>query len=109
MLKDKEAKKAYERNWYKTIGKQKRLDANRRWAAKKQEDFQKFKSTLKCSKCGEDHIACLDFHHLEANKKKQNISVLARRCSAETLQKEIDKCIILCSNCHRKEHYEYAS
>lgn len=109
MHKDKEAKKAYERNWYNTIGKEKRLEANKRWSEKKADEFKKIKSTLRCNRCGESHIACLDFHHLDQSKKDGNISTLVRRCSSEKLLEEISKCEILCANCHRKEHYKQAS
>ena len=64
------------------------------------------KSTAICSKCGEGHISCLDFHHLEDDKKDFNISLAHNHGhSIERVKSEISKCIILCSNCHRKEHY----
>lgn len=64
-------------------------------------------SNLKCKKCGEDHPAVLDFHHINPEEKKGNISNLKwRGLSKETLFKEIEKCIILCANCHRKLHWE---
>lgn len=104
-----EKKREYERNWYKTKGKQSRLDANKKWEDKKREEFKKIKASLKCEKCGETHIACLEFHHLEPNKKEGNVGQLAIRSSTKKLLEEIAKCTILCANCHRKEHYKYAS
>lgn len=66
----------------------------------------KIKENLKCSKCGESHIACLDFHHLDPAGKEYGISHMAYSgMSKESILKEIEKCIILCSNCHRKIHY----
>jgi len=68
--------------------------------------FNDYKKTLVCSKCGETHPACLDFHHLDTTKKDWSVSIIARSTySRETIMKEIKKCIILCSNCHRKLHY----
>ena len=59
-----------------------------------------------CCKCGYNkNIAALEFHHVDENKKEL---VLDRRTlsnnSLETILKEIDKCIILCANCHREHH-----
>lgn len=63
---------------------------------------------LKCKKCGENHPAVLDFHHRDPNTKKNTISNLKwSGCSLEQLKLEINKCDILCSNCHRILHYEY--
>ena len=56
-----------------------------------------------CIVCGEKDIACLDFHHLK--DKEFNISNEIRNLSIENLKKEINKCIVLCSNCHRKLRY----
>jgi hypothetical protein len=66
--------------------------------------FKDFKSNLACIKCGEDHPACIDFHHPEGGKKG-DVSKMVRCASQERLLEEIDKCDVLCANCHRKEHW----
>jgi hypothetical protein len=66
-----------------------------------------FKGTLKCQVCGESHIACLDFHHRNPKEKDANVSRIIRgEWSRARVLKEIEKCDILCSNCHRKLHFE---
>lgn len=65
-----------------------------------------FKSTLKCEQCGENHPGCLDFHHIEPNEKKFGVSVLIGRNNKNEALKEIKKCIVICSNCHRKLHWK---
>lgn len=62
-----------------------------------------YKEKSKCIECGEDHIATLDFHHLEKNEKEFQIS---EANGLLELKKEIEKCIILCANCHRKLHWK---
>lgn len=63
------------------------------------------KLQLKCSRCEENHISCLEFHHLDHNLKEYTISNIIKSSLKKAL-KEIDKCIVLCSNCHRKEHWD---
>ncbi len=60
-----------------------------------------------CSRCPEKHPACLDFHHRDPSQKLFSISNGAsqNRYSEDKLLIEIEKCDIICSNCHRKEHY----
>ena len=62
-----------------------------------------------CAECGEDDPLVLEFDHLE--DKRADISALIRSaCSWELVQREIAKCQILCSNCHkRKTHKEAES
>lgn len=55
-----------------------------------------------CSCCEEKAICCLDFHHLE--DKEEVVSRLIGNLSVRRLEMEINKCVILCSNCHRKIH-----
>jgi hypothetical protein len=63
------------------------------------------KSDLKCSRCGESDPVCLDFHHKNSNYKEVNVSQASHRgWSIKKIMEEINKCIVLCSNCHRKEH-----
>ena len=106
MFKTVEAKRAYERNWYQTIGKEKRKATNLKWRTRKREEFAKLKSTLRCKICGESHPACLDFHHKDSTQKENEIARLATNGSSELLEKELKKCDVLCANCHRKLHYK---
>jgi hypothetical protein len=70
----------------------------------KKDWFNSIKANLKCEQCGESHIATLDFHHTNPSEKEFGIARSSR--SRENILKEIEKCIILCSNCHRKLHWE---
>lgn len=67
--------------------------------------FMKYKETLKCERCPEDDARCLDFHHLDKNKKEFHIGEMVHNTMSEkNIMEEIKKCIVLCANCHRKEH-----
>jgi hypothetical protein len=64
-------------------------------------------ANLKCIKCGENHEACMDFHHRDPEDKEFLIGeMLWKKFSKEKILKEIAKCDVLCSNCHRKHHWE---
>lgn len=60
----------------------------------------------KCVKCGYNKYAgALDFHHLDPSKKDFTIA-RRKNCSLETIKPELDKCILLCRNCHAELHFE---
>lgn len=57
-----------------------------------------------CYDCGEHNIYCLDFHHIDPSTKLFNISTMVSKgVKHEKLMNELEKCVVLCSNCHRKE------
>jgi hypothetical protein len=58
-----------------------------------------------CFNCGLRDGRLLDFHHLDSTSKMENVSVLARLKGKKKLLKEINKCVVACSNCHRLIHY----
>lgn len=61
----------------------------------------------KCNLCGYNKcIAALDFHHKDPKNKKINISKIQSKKLTINIIKELDKCEILCSNCHRELHYK---
>ena len=63
------------------------------------------KSQLKCSVCGEDCPAALDFHHANSNKDR---SVAALKgFSKQRIVDEMAKCTCVCATCHRKIHGGY--
>lgn len=69
--------------------------------------YQQFKQTLKCILCSENHPATLQFHHLNPNEKEMEVSLaITNGWSFTRIQEEIKKCVVLCANCHMKEHYE---
>ena len=60
----------------------------------------------KCIKCGYNKCpGALDFHHLDPNEKDPSYN-LFKTIFNNRLKKELDKCVLLCSNCHRELHYE---
>ena len=68
--------------------------------------FQDIKKKLKCFKCGEERWWVLDFHHRDPSKKESSLSILSRKGSKKNILEEIQKCDVLCTNCHRDLHYQ---
>lgn len=62
-----------------------------------------YKQAHPCVNCGEDDPVCLDFHHLDPSEKDFGIGQEIRR-NWDNILTEINKCVVLCSNCHRKVH-----
>jgi len=58
----------------------------------------------KCSKCNwSGDQAALQFHHKDPNQKDFTIGNVANK-SWDSIKKEMEKCILLCANCHMIEH-----
>lgn len=75
------------------------------WRKKRREWFDLLKSKLECKNCGEKDINCLDFHHTNASNKVSEVGkMFAKHVNRQIILREIKKCKVLCSNCHRKEH-----
>lgn len=62
----------------------------------------------KCEVCGYNkNIAALEFHHKNPDQKEFQLDMRHfSNNSLEKLQNELDKCILLCANCHRETHNE---
>lgn len=61
----------------------------------------------KCIKCGYDkNIAAFDFHHRNPSEKIFEIKMknLSGAWTQDEILKEVEKCDLLCSNCHREQH-----
>ncbi|MBU0672003.1 MAG: HNH endonuclease [Candidatus Margulisbacteria bacterium] len=58
-----------------------------------------------CQSCGyKRFVGALEFHHLNEKKKDFGISLKGLTRSWVRIKKEVDKCILVCSNCHREIH-----
>ena len=57
--------------------------------------------------CGASHPAIIDFHHIDrADPNKQKVHKLVCSGRFAAAYREIEKCMVLCANCHRILHYE---
>ena len=106
--------------------KEKQREAQRLWAQKQSAEFKKVKyqrersnkklmteklNQLKlergcCELCGDYHPpCCFDFHHLKETTKSKEVSQLAAKgYKWDTILAEVEKCVMICSPCHRKIH-----
>ncbi len=61
----------------------------------------------KCEKCGYSKCpAALDFHHRDPLEKEFSMASKVRKGWKKELIEELDKCALLCANCHREAHWE---
>lgn len=58
-----------------------------------------------CFFCGESDPSCLDFHHRRGLVKTAAISQMIPKQGLLAIMAEAQKCIVTCSNCHRKTHH----
>jgi transcription elongation factor Elf1 len=64
-----------------------------------------YKKTHPCVVCGENRLPCLDFHHIDGKKEGSVSQMVQRPESKVRLIAEMEKCIIVCANCHRIIHF----
>ena len=57
-----------------------------------------------CCCCEEKSTVCLEFHHIDQTKKEKLVSKLIGSNCRKKLIYELNKCAVVCSNCHRKIH-----
>jgi hypothetical protein len=61
----------------------------------------------KCGICGRSYNVCIyDFHHTNMSEKERSAAYLIANCSVVSIAKEVSKCEVICSNCHRAVHNE---
>jgi predicted HNH restriction endonuclease len=102
----KEKHKAYAKAYYEK-NKDEVISKSRARRKVLTAEFAEFKATKSCTKCGESHPATLDFHHVEYHPSNKKVHKLVQDGHWwKRIQEEIDKCIVLCANCHRIHHHE---
>lgn len=88
------------KEWMKdrNIYKRKYQEEIRKW-------FEVYTREICCVDCYKSHRAILDFHHKYQNKDNKYISDLLYSSTKDKILKEINKCEVLCANCHRIRHW----
>jgi hypothetical protein len=93
---------AAQRRYYARNSKKYRLYADSA-KARNLEWVREFKRSKGCFRCGETDPLVLDLHHLHS--KVLEVSAAARSgWSIDRISSEAEKCLVLCANCHRREH-----
>lgn len=87
----------YKNRQHRISVKEKRRQSLHRWFYElKRDEFE-------CARCGESRPPALDFHH--PGEKDQSVSEMVNNgYSKASIRAEIDRCLVLCANCHRREH-----
>ena len=99
----KDCAKTYYRSVYSEKYSSKYNERNNKRRAYHMSLLTEYKNNLQCVICDESENVCLDFHHLNPDKKDFTIAVsLGRNWSS--IEEELKKCVVLCANCHRKVH-----
>lgn len=103
-FKDKDKRLEVQREHY-ARNAEKVKQKTRRHRDKKKKEWQEYKKTLACVKCGQNHPATLDFHHVIKHPSNNKLNELIRRNAWSLVYAELAKCVVLCSNCHRIHHH----
>lgn len=95
------------KDWYKNHKRNpetvRRLnDYNKAKIQELKNEVDQIKRFSGCKYCKEKEPCCLDFHH--PGEKDREVSAWIRLKSKQKLYEEIARCIVICSNCHRKVH-----
>ena len=103
MFKDPVVRKAkqklYSKRYYEKNRKSTKDKAKDKWIA--------YKEKQRCSHCRKKHPAIIDFHHvIKKGKRSVNHLAVKRSNVAEAIKEAEEKCIPLCSNCHRILHWD---
>jgi hypothetical protein len=97
------AKKSREEWYQKNKNKVAMANKNRKADNRKLADEVRRRSGCSVPGCNEGETCCLDFHHVNEDGDRHGIADFITAWP-ETFRSEIEKCAILCANCHRKLH-----
>jgi hypothetical protein len=98
------SKRHYEKNKQKIkersfLRNEKQRDKNKRYV-------NEIKSKSECVDCGENNPLVLDFDHVKGDKVMAVSDMIGSAYSLAAIQREIEKCEVRCSNCHRVVTHE---
>jgi protein-arginine kinase activator protein McsA len=99
----KECQSEYAKS-YRKRNRQKIKEKRRKFLIEQRTKAIKYKGG-KCARCGYNDLTYLrvfQFHHLDPNEKEVVFSFASN--TFETYKEELDKCILLCANCHMAVH-----
>jgi len=91
------------RSEYARAHKKPKLDKERARRAKAGTHLLAYLKTHPCVQCGESDPIVLDFDHVRDVKHYSVTYMVSHQFGLKSIQAEMDKCQILCANCHRRK------
>lgn len=105
MYKDIRKQRQARREWYQR-NKRKEMDQHNLKYARTRQILNRLKQMKGCIYCNENNYLCLEFDHIDPTTKSFNIATGLKAVSKTRLKQEIQKCQVVCSNCHRKKTFQ---
>ena len=108
--KDKEKQREYQKLWTRKLPKITKENNSQRVNERrnaKRGIIREHKRLTGCFMCGINNPVVLEYHHKDPKLKEYNINYfVAGNWSMKKIQSEVDKCEVVCANCHRIIHHE---
>ena len=102
----RERQREYSRRWYLANPSKTKVASARRKKEQK-ERWEAYRADKACAHCGFSHPAVIDFHHVIRENKHSVHNLATKRSNVSAAIREAEeKCIPLCSNCHRILHWQ---
>lgn len=100
---------AYTKRWYKRNKKRQVANAaknNRRYRKEKRAKFFLWLAERECVVCKESDMRVLEMHHRDPKEKEFTpLRMIERGWAWSKIILELEKCDVLCANCHKREHF----
>ncbi len=111
--KNPEDQKAYHRKWYERNSeriKKKSKVSNKKYKERNAQFVRNIKSSNPCTDCSDYfHYTAMDFDHISEDKDENVSRLVNDGISLKRIEKEINKCELVCSNCHRVRTWKRAN
>lgn len=102
----REKQREYARRWYLS-NRQRAIATVARRKREQKKLWEAYRADKACAHCGFSHPAVIDFHHvIRENKQSVNDLVSKYHKVDAAIREAEEKCIPLCSNCHRILHWQ---
>jgi len=96
-----EARRHYQKN--PTPYKTRARTSRKHIAAFARDWLRALKGRMGCCLCGISNPVVLEFHHLNQSQKELAVTTSISKGKA-TLQRELERCVVVCANCHKLCH-----
>jgi hypothetical protein len=101
----KEYHREKSKQWYQDNKEKQRL-YSKEARLKKRKWFDDIMDEKSCTNCGNNDNRVLEWHHRDPSTKSFEVGTAFTKVGRAKLLAEMEKCIVLCANCHRIHHWE---